>query len=231
VGIKFPQSDNLKTYLDQSLLNRIHAEWVFSQNRKVQVHELRFSQNLNIARLGEKLHDQFPDEISETILAVAMQHLGRILPYEDVNMAVHRLERIFTSNIEFSAPDKWEVFDNPFRKTSMVSNPDRMNFSFGYTYVGRQYYNKFLYFDNDLKYQDHYNYETLEFAFQLNLQQPETIAFSPEAIAWAEKNNIPLITVQLPIANISNLTENLFEYRKLLYRNSRNNNRATIVLN
>jgi hypothetical protein len=71
----------------------------------------------------------------------------------------------------------------------------------------------------------------LEFSFQINLQQPQTIAYSPESVAWAEKNNIPLIAEQLPIANISNLTENLFEYRKLLYRNSRDNNRATLVLN
>jgi len=71
----------------------------------------------------------------------------------------------------------------------------------------------------------------LEFSFQINLQRPQTIAHSPESMAWAEKNNITLITEQLPIANISNLTENLFEYRKLLYRNSRDNNRATIVLN
>jgi hypothetical protein len=127
VGINFPQSNNLETYLDQSLLNRIHAEWVFSQNHKVQVHQLRFSTTAMVARLGQQLHDQFSDEISETRLAVAMQHLGKIFPYEDVNMAVHRLESFFTNTVEFNAAGKWEIFDNPFCKTSMVSNPDRMN--------------------------------------------------------------------------------------------------------
>jgi hypothetical protein len=230
VGIKFPQSDNLETYLDQGLLNRIHAEWVFSQNRKVQVHDLRLSQNLNTARLGEQLHDQFPDEISETRLAVAMQHLGRILAYEDVNMAVHRLESIFTSNIEYNAASKWEVFDNPFRKTSMVSNSDQMNFTFGYTYVGRQLYNKFEYFDMNLDCKDHYNYETLKYSFNLNLQQPETVVFSPEFLAWCDQHDQRPMASQVPIANMIDLDKHLTEYRRILYNNSQARNSASIIL-
>lgn len=230
VGINFPQSDNLEKYLDQSLLNRIHAEWVFSQNHKVQVHQLRFSPNSKIARLGEQLHDQFPDEILEARLAVAMQHLGRIFPYEDVNMAVHRLESIFTNDIEFSAASKWEVFDNPFRKTSMVSNPDRMNFSFGYTYVGRQLYNKFEYFDMNLDCEDHYNYETLEFSFNLNLQQPETVTFSPEFLAWCDRHSRRPMANQIPVANMIDLDKHLTQYRKILYNNSQADNSASIIL-
>jgi hypothetical protein len=229
-GVKFPQSDNLETYLDQSLLNRIHAEWVFSQDHKVQVHQLRFSSNTMIARLGEQLHDQFPDEITETKLAVAMQHLGRIFPYEDVNMAVHRLESIFTSNIEYNAAGKWKVFDNPFRKTSMVSNQDRMNFSFGYTYVGRQLYNKFEYFDMNLDCEDHYNYETLEYSFNLSLQQPETVAFSPEFLAWCARHDRRPMADQVPIANVIDLDKHLTQYRKILYNNSQTNNSASIIL-
>ena len=230
VGINFPQSDNLETYLDQSLLNRIHAEWVFSQNRKVQVHQLRFSPNSTAARLGEQLHDQFFDEISETTLAVAMQHLGKTFPYEDVNMAVHRLESIFTNHMEFNADSKWEVFDNPFRKTSMVSNPDRMNFTFGYTYVGRQLYNKFEYFDMNLDCEDHYNYETLEYSFNLNLQQPETVTFSPEFLAWCDQHGRRPMAKQIPIANIIDLHKHLTKYRKILYNNSQADNSASIIL-
>ena len=230
VGINFPQSDNLETYLDQSLLNRIHAKWVFSQNRKVQVHQLRFNSDSNIAGLGKQLHGQFSDSILETTLAVAMQHLGKIFPYEDVNMAVHRLESIFTNHIEFNADSKWEVFDNPFRKTSMVSNPDRMNFTFGYTYVGRQLYNKFEYFDMNLDCEDHYNYETLEYSFNLNLQQPETMAFSPEFLAWCDQHGRRPMAKQIPIANIIDLHKHLTKYRKILYNNSQADNSASIIL-
>jgi hypothetical protein len=158
-----------------------------------------------------------------------MEKLGYIYPYEEVNMSIHRLEKSFTQ-MEFKADNKWEVFENPFLN-NMISNNDVVNFSFGYTYVGRQYYNKFKYFDSNLDCQDHYNYETLEFAFQMNLSRPETIPFSSEALNWATGQNIKLIAEQIPIANIVDLETNLVDYRKMLYRNSRDNNRAKIVLN
>ena len=230
VKIRFPQVDNLETYLDQNLLNRIHAEWVFSQQHQVRVHELRSSQTSNAARLGVQLHDQFPDEITQTRLSVAMQHIGRIFPYEEVNMAVHRLESIFSSNIEFNADNKWNIFDNPFQKTSMISTADRMNFTFGYTYVGRQLYNKFEYFDMNLDCADHYNYETLEYSFNLSLRQPETIAFSPEFLAWCRRHDRQPMANQIPIANAIDLDKHLTKYRKILYNNSQANNYASIIL-
>ena len=91
------------------------------------------------------------------------------------------------------------------------------------------YFNKFEFFDDNLTYSDHYNYEQLEFSFQLNLQKPQTIPYSREAIAWANTHGVPLITDQLPIANIVDISKNLFEYRKILFRNSRDNNRASII--
>jgi hypothetical protein len=62
------------------------------------------------------------------------------------------------------------------------------------------------------------------------LSRAETIPFSKEAIDWATSQNIKLVAEQIPIANIINLESKLFEYRKMLYRNSRDNNRAKIIL-
>ena len=230
IGKSFDQQTNLENYLDQDFLNKLHCNWVFSQLDTVDIDKLRFNSNSNVASLGNQLHEMYPDEIRVVKIGAILEKLGYIFPYEEVNMGVHRLETSFNKlNLEFSADAKWNVFENPFKDT-VVSNNSIVNFSFGYTYVGRQYFNKFEHFDDNLTYNDHYNYESLEFSFQLSLQKPQTIAFSPEAIAWAQEKNIPLISTQLPIANIPNLTENLLEYRKILYRNSRDNNRACIVL-
>ena len=227
-GKSFDQHTDLERYLDQNFLNKTHADWVSSQYSEVDIDALRYSTNLNQARLGNQLHELYPDEIRVVKTAPAMEKLGYIYPYEEVNLGVHRLETAFNKqNLEFSADDKWEVFDNPFID-SIISNNNVTNFSFGYTYVGRQYYNKFEFFDDNLTYSDHFNYEQLEFSFQLNLQKPQTIAHSREAMAWANKHGVPLITDQLPIANIVDISENLFEYRKVLFRNSRDNNRASI---
>lgn len=228
IGQSFKQHTDLENYLDQQFLNRQHSDWVFSQQHLVDIDKLRFSAHPAQARLGNRLHDMYPDEIRLVGTAPVLEKLGYIYPYEEVNMAVHRLEQSFNM-IEFKADDKWQVFDNPYCH-SVVSNKDVVNFSFGYTYVGRQYYNKFKCFDTKLECPDHYNYESLELAFQLNLCRPETVPFSQEAMAWAREQGIKLVGEQLPIGNIADLDSNLFEYRKILYRNSRDNNRAKIIL-
>jgi hypothetical protein len=226
----FEQKEVLVDYLDQDFLNKTHCEWVRSQRCDVDIDLLRHSAVASQARIGNKLHDMYPDEIRQVKIAPAMEKLGYLYPYEEVNMAIHRLESVFNkSNLEFKADQKWNIFDNPFTET-MVSNNDVVNFSFGYTYVGRQYYDKFSNFDTDLQYDDHYNYETLEFAFQLKLEKPQTVPYSVEFVKWASEHNIKPITTQLPIANLENIDSNLFEYRKILYNNSRDNNRAKIVL-
>jgi len=228
ISRSFDQHTDLERYLDQNFLNKTHADWVFSQYENVDIDALRYSTKTSRAKLGNQLHKLYPDEIRVIKTAPAMGKLGYIYPYEEVNLGVHDLEMSFgKENLEFSADNKWEVFDNPFID-SIISNNNVTNFSFGYTYVGRQYYNKFEVFDDNLTYPDHYNYEQLEFSFQLNLQKPQTIPYSKEAVAWAEKHSVPLITNQLPIANIKDISENLFEYRKVLFRNSRDNNRASI---
>ena len=229
VGTSFQQHTDLENYLDQQFLNKLHSDWVFSHYHDINIDDLRCSTNIPQARLGSVLHEMFPDEIRIVKTAPIMEKLGYIYPFREVNMGIHRLEHSFT-NMEFKADDKWAVFDNPFLD-NMISNNDVVNFSFGYTYVGRQYYNKFKHFDSNLDCPDHYNYETLEFAFQLNFSRPETIPFSEEALNWVAGQNIKLVAEQIPIANIIDLENNLVEYRKMLYRNSRDNNRVKIVLN
>jgi hypothetical protein len=163
-------------------------------------------------------------------VAAVLEKLGYIFSYEEVNMAVHRLESSFNqSTLEFKADQKWNVFDNPYKST-MTSNNDVVNFAFGYTYVGRQYHDKFVNFDTDLEFDDHYNYEKLEFAFQLNLAKPQTIPFSQEFLSWTQQKQIQPITTQIPIANLVNIEKNLFDYRKILYKNSKDNNWAKLIL-
>lgn len=230
IGVSFQQHNNLEDYLDQEFLNQTHCDWVMSQCRTVNIDQLRTSSDRIQAKIGNRLHELYPDEIRFPMIAAVLEKIGYIYPYEEVNMGVHRLESSFNkTNLEFKAKEKWAVFDNPF-KDSFVSNNDVVNFSFGYTFVGRQYYNKFVNFDSNLKHKDHYNYEQLEFAFQLNVRQPETIAFSQEAVAWAQQQGIRLVAEQIPIGNLVDIENKLFDYRKILYRNSRDQNNVQIIL-
>jgi hypothetical protein len=228
-GTSFPQCNQITDYLDQRFLNRQHEVWVKSQYIILDIDVLRHAERPIENKLGNRLHELYPDSIRKITLAEAMTKLGNIFAYEEVNMTVHRLESFFSRDIEFKADCKWDVFENKF-KTQIESTNDVVNFSFGYTYVGRQYYNKWKFFDTDLECSDHYNYETLEWAFQINLGRPETIQYSPEFIQWCRYHNVPALTTQLPIANVIDLDKNLHYYRTILYNNSQLNNRASLKL-
>lgn len=228
-GHNFPQSDNLLDYLDQRMLNRQHCVWVHSQNTVIDIDSLRYSEQSSKSKLGYTLHDLYPDEIRKIKLAEAMTKLGYIFAYEEVNMTVHRLEMFFNRPIEYKSTEKWRIFDNPFVQSCHSAN-DQVNFSFGYTYVGRQYFNKWQFFDTELEFDDHYNYEQLEWAFQINLGRPQTIAYSPEFLEWCRTRDVKPVTTQLPIANAKDLEKNLTVYRQMLYRNSRDGNRAQFFL-
>jgi hypothetical protein len=119
---------------------------------------MRRSSDSRKAELGWRLHDLYPDDLRQPAMASVMEKLGYLYHYEEVNMTVHRLEQIFARDREWSAQNKWAGlgFDNPF-VDSMTSNQDRVNFSFGYTFVGRQYYNKWQYWDSRLEFTDHYS--------------------------------------------------------------------------
>jgi hypothetical protein len=227
----FPQNNNLLDYLDQKFLNRQHEIWVKSQYKLVDIDMLRYHPDRRKAAVGSRLHDLYPDDTRQILMAQIMEKLGYLYAYEEINMTVHRLERIFSSNREYSATNKWDGlgFHNPFTET-MISNQNRVNFSFGYTFVGRQYYNKWQYWDTDLDCTDHYNYEKLEWSFQFNLDRPETRSWIPEFLDWVNKMGVKPIATQLPIANVIDLEHNLTNYRKIMYLNDKQKNAATLIL-
>ena len=229
IGVLFPENTNLLDYLNQDFLNTQHKNWVFSQIKTVDIDKLRLSENKSQAALGWKLHDIYPDEIRHPIIADVLAHLGFVYAYEEVNMSVHEIEKLFTRNIEFKSDAKWNIIDNPFKDT-FISNNDIVNFSFGYTFVGRQYYDKWHNWDTNLLNNDHYNYETLEWAFQVNLDRPQTIPYSREFLQWCEDKNVPAITEQIPVANIVNLEDNLHNYRRILYQNAKQNNHCFLEI-
>ena len=229
IGVSFAQNTNLIDYLDQRFLNRQHRDWVFSQQEIVDIDQLRFSSISTQSTIGWKLHDIYPDEIRKVKVAEILKHLGYIYPYEEVNMSVHNLESVFTKNIEYKSNAKWDVVENPYYD-SFVSNNDIVNFSFGYTYVGRQYYDKWHYWDTKLENNDHYNYETLEWAFQINLDRPQTIPYSQEFLDWCSTYNVPAVAPQIPIGNIVDLEDNLRKYRTMIYNNSKNNNECFLEI-
>jgi L1 cell adhesion molecule like protein len=59
----------------------------------------------------------------------------------------------------------------------------------------------------------------------------ETKQFSPEFLAWCKRHNMKPVATEIQIGNIPDLYDRLHDYRKILFRNSKNNNNAKIILN
>lgn len=234
LGYKFRELDDINDYLDQDFLNKTHCDWVKSQEAVLNIDALRTSDNPITKEMGESLHHQYPGDIRNVRLAPLLQKLDYIDIYEDINMSIHRLEALLGGSpgqdikIDFANDDRYDMIRNEKYDETEFTN-DNTNFSFSYTYLGRQNYDKWLNYDNNLDYDDDYNYEKLELAFSLHLGRTETIPFSEEFLSWCKDKNIKPIW-HLAIANIPDLQNRLFEYRKIVYTNGKAGNYASLSL-
>lgn len=229
-GKVFEKHENLLDYLDQNYLNRLHCEWSHSQDVIVNVDELKQNINPDIAKLGWQLHDLYPDDFREDLTGAILSTLGYLYPYEQVNKGLHKVEELFKDSelLTFVSGNRYDKIDNPF--DTFYAQNDVSNFSFDYTFVGRQYYDKWVNYDTDLNNDDHYNYQYLEHTFNVSLSKPQTHPFSKEFLAWCEEKNVSPIGTKIPIANINDLETNLNSYCQILYRNIKNDNNLFIQL-
>ena len=212
-------------YLDQNVLNKIHADWVRSQNLTYDIQKKRLQ--LNFSDIAEKIHDMFPDDIQTPPLGVVLDKLGLKSIYNSLNDPhVHGLESMFNC-VRFSVSQKWtKIAENPFDKKLLTN--DQANLSISFNHLGRTLYNKFCNFDTKLEFDDENSYDELLGYVTLSLQSSQTIPLSPEYITWCKSHNREPIGNNLNIGNIPNLLEDLKKYRKIVFRNLLANNKFSI---
>jgi hypothetical protein len=214
-------------YLNQQILNKLHADWVKSQTVKYNILEKR--KKYNYSQQSELIHSMFPDEIPEPPVGVIIDKLGVVEQYNNINVAVHKLESLF-SEIKFQVADQnWVEFTNPFGKDLLTN--DVSNFSLAFNHLGRTLYSKFVYFDHTLEYHDENSFNELLGFVELGLEPAQTISLSAEYIEWCKIHNKVPSGDRLPIGNIPDLTAHLTDYRKIIFQNTRQNNFFSIQLN
>jgi hypothetical protein len=214
-------------YLNQQILNKLHADWVKSQTVKYNILEKR--KKYNYSQQSELIHSMFPDEIPEPPVGVIIDKLGVAEQYSNINVAVHKLELLF-SEIKFQVADQnWVEFTNPFGKDLLTN--DVSNFSLAFNHLGRTLYNKFVYFDHTLEYHDENSFDELLGFVELGLAPAQTIPLSVEYVDWCKIHNKIPSGDRLPIGNIPDLATHLTDYRKIIFRNTRQNNFFSIQLN
>jgi hypothetical protein len=213
-------------YLDQRVLNKLHADWVNSQSIQYNIIEKRKKYNNSVQ--AELIHTMFPDEIPDPPLATIIDKLGFKNSYNNINLDVHALESLL-SKIKFVTADHpWVEFTNPFG--SEILTNDIGNFSLSFNHLGRTLYNKFLWFDHSLEFDDENSFDQLLGFVEINLQPPQSIPLSNEYVAWCRTHNKVPSGDNLNIGNITNLQARLTDYRKIIFQNTLQNNIFSIEL-
>jgi hypothetical protein len=223
-GLQLEVCDN-EQYLDQRILNKMHADWVNSQNLIYDIQKRR--KETNFSDLSEKVHSMFPDDIQTPPLGVVISKLGFGELYRSLNDPhIHMLEVMF-NDIKFSVSNSWtKIADNPFDKTLLTN--DQANLSISFNHLGRTLYNKFCNFDTKLEFDDENSFNELLGYVTLSLKPSQTIPLSAEYIAWCKKHNKKPSGDNLNIGNIPNLYDNITKYRIIVFRNLLSNNKFSI---
>lgn len=225
VDVQFPVADT-NAYLDQDLLNGIHALWAKLQYYVVDIDKKRVV--LNRSDLIEKIHDAFPDTERFPTLGNVVGKIGKQQEFDSINTPwLHSIERKFDS-IRFRCHKDWVEISNPFSKSKVTL--DICNLYLPFNHLGRTQYNKFINFDQDHKHQDENTFNELLGWVEISFRPPETRPFSKEYLDHcARSGRIPSGEL-IPLGNIPDLMENLHKYRILMLNNILSKNKFQIHL-
>jgi hypothetical protein len=211
-------------YLEQKNLNKLHADWVNFHNISYNILKKKSQYG---SEQSEHIHTMFPDSIPEPPIGTIIDKLGMSNLFGDINLSIHQVEALFR-NARFSTAE-WIEMPNIFTK-SILSN-SICNFSLPFNHLGRSLYDKFLDFDHNLEFDDENSFNELVGLVTIKLMPPQTILLSSEYVEWCREHNRVPCGNNLNIGNIPDLNKRLTDYRKIIFRNTLQNNNFSIQLN
>jgi hypothetical protein len=215
-----------QAYLDQSYLNKLHADWVSFQKQQYVIADQR--NRYNNSEIVEQIHNIYPDELPVVRVGDILDKLCVKQEFDEINLYVHRIESMFNCVRAKSDIDNWVEMPNPFPKNCLSNSI--ANLSIDFNHLGRTLYDKFQNFDTNLIYDDENSYDELLNYVAIRIRPPETIPMSVEYVESCRRNNREPIGNFLNIGNLINLNDNLTKYRQLLYKNIQAKNRFSIIL-
>jgi len=218
----------IEEYLDQALLNKYHADWALSHEVILNIDAMRKHTDPAVRAEFDKVHELYPDEIRDVSLSGLLQQRGKLKLYEKINTDIHALEASFKGIILEGNKSEYYSVANKFGD-SVMSN-DICNLKVSFHVKGRTLYNKFAFYDMDLEYPDENNHDTQSSRIELNLSQPQTIPLSKEYIAWCESRNRVPTGDYLNLGNLTNIWDNITNYRQIVYRNLVNDDHCELYI-
>jgi hypothetical protein len=218
-------TDSIENYLDQGILNQLHADWA---NSLVKNYNISENLRLHNSQLTKKIHDMYPDNIPNPVIGDVLQKLHIDDIYIKINDRVHVIEEQF-DNMQFYCNGYKSLFiDNPFPKKHVTN--DICNFRLGKWILGRDLRSKYLNFDMKLVANDENTFNHFYGIVVINLRPPETIPYSKEYTQWCRSHNREPAGDYLNFGNIVDLVDKLTMYRQIIFRNLLNKNSFSIHL-
>ncbi len=222
----YPEFDDIYDYLDQDLLNQLHAYWIKSQTQTYDIRKnLETKSNEDIVK---RIHDFFPDDMPCPPLSTVIKCLGLADEYGLINTPyIHDIESFFNAfKFKLRSPE-WVDWHNPF--PHYVTN-DVSNLSLVFNHLGRTLEDKFLNFDDKLEHDDENSFKQIIPILDLNLKRPLHMPYSREFVEWCKRHDRSPIGNCMCLGNIPDLYDNLKKYRIIISRNLLNNNGFTLQL-
>ena len=203
VDIVFPCINTLH----QRDLNYLHAVWAKNTEKKLKIKDY------------PALIEYYPDSkthcnLYEIASKLPLSSLSQSI--EDINLLVHDIEIIFTSN-KFFTTEQITYSSVPWAREFTTN--DIANISVPRHFTGRTLENKFRNFDDKLEFDDENNWDDMPTCLHINFGKPRTIEFSKEYKDWCKKLDREPLGNQLNIGNFVNIEENLTTYRTIMYNN------------
>jgi hypothetical protein len=216
---------HIEDYLDQGILNQLHADWANSHKENFNIPE---KLQLHKSPLVQKIHNMYPDEILNPLIGDVLQKLGVYELYGKINDRLHEIEYQF-DDMQFYCEGYQSLFiDNPFPKKHVTNHI--CNFRLGRHILGRIFRARYLNFDMDLLANDENNFDDFYGIVEINLRPPETILYSKEYTDWCHFHNREPTGAYLNFGNIVDLVDKLTMYRQIIFRNLLKKNSFSIHL-
>lgn len=133
-----------------------------------------------------------------------------------INKLVHDIEES-TQKLAAISTDPNYTMANPFGTQALGFGT--YNISIAYNNLGRTTWQKWQNNDttNDT---DLNNFSELYTTLRINVSPTEKRSASEQYQSWCNRNKLPCVGNQMPLANFDNTQENLLKYRQLFYKNS-----------
>ena len=146
--------------------------------------------------------------------------------FRSINKLLHFIEEMFTQQWSSLRDDEVGLIDNPF---SDSLSHDVANVQIVYHNLGRNTFNKWINFDDNLDIDDTNDFSQLATEIGINLVRPAEYTAPITYVDWCKEHNLTTPPGRwLNLGNIKNLQERLTEYRNMLIRNSRFDMRLVI---